>query len=222
MPKETFNNLQPDKRERLLSIALEEFGANPYKNASVNRIVRAADIAKGSLYQYFDNKKGLYRYLIEIAAQAKFRYISEHIPAEAEDFFAILKEMLYAGAMFDIHCPKYSRLLLNVTYENYDPEVKDIADNLRSLSHEYIRKCVFSGQVREQVRRDADTDLLVFILHTLVDLDSYFKSVYHFSLKELVHAGITEYPIGEEELKRLADQVVDILANGLNPPPVNF
>lgn len=211
MPKETFYNLPPDKRERLVSMALEEFGAHPYKNASLNRIVEAAGIAKGSLYQYFCNKKDLYQYLIEIAAQTKFAWITEHIPHNGSDFFTVLKEMLFAGAMFDRHCPKHSRLLLNAAYEIYDPDVKEIAAHLRSLSYESIRKIVFSGQVREQVRRDADTDLLVFML----------ISVYHFPLKELVNAGITEYPVGDDELRGLADQVVDILANGLHAPADN-
>ena len=57
MPKQTFFNLPEDKRENLINIAIEEFAENDYQTASISRIVANAGIAKGSFYQYFENKE---------------------------------------------------------------------------------------------------------------------------------------------------------------------
>jgi TetR/AcrR family transcriptional regulator len=65
MPKPTFFNLTDDKRQRLIDLAIEEFAENDYDLASISKIVAQAGIAKGSFYQYFEDKKDLYQYLLE-------------------------------------------------------------------------------------------------------------------------------------------------------------
>ena len=47
----------------MLTAALTEFADQGYQAASLNRMVAQAGIAKGSLYQYFPNKEGIFAYL---------------------------------------------------------------------------------------------------------------------------------------------------------------
>lgn len=65
MPSTTFFNLPDGKRERLLAAARAEFARVPYEDASVNRIIQAAGIPRGSFYMYFTDKEDLFRYLME-------------------------------------------------------------------------------------------------------------------------------------------------------------
>ena len=65
MPSTTFFNLPEEKRERLLAAARAEFARTSYGEASVNRIIRAAGIPRGSFYMYFTDKGELFRYLME-------------------------------------------------------------------------------------------------------------------------------------------------------------
>ena len=65
MPTTTFFNLPEEKRERLLAAARAEFARTSYGEASVNRIIRAAGIPRGSFYMYFTDKGELFRYLME-------------------------------------------------------------------------------------------------------------------------------------------------------------
>ncbi|MCB0240988.1 MAG: TetR/AcrR family transcriptional regulator, partial [Anaerolineae bacterium] len=76
MPKETFFNLPDDKRSLICDVAIEEFTEYLYDQASVNRIVAKAGIAKGSFYQYFEDKKDLYMYVLQVIAEKKLEYIS--------------------------------------------------------------------------------------------------------------------------------------------------
>lgn len=64
MPTKTFFNLPEEKRERLLAAAGAEFTRQPYGDVSINRIIRGADIPRGSFYQYFEDKLDLFRYLL--------------------------------------------------------------------------------------------------------------------------------------------------------------
>lgn len=67
MPKTTFLNLPAEKRDTFLSLALEEFATHDYAGASVSKLVGRAGIAKGSLYQYFEDKADLFVFLVEHA-----------------------------------------------------------------------------------------------------------------------------------------------------------
>ena len=65
MPTETFFRLPEAKRETLLSCARQEFARVPYPDASINRIIHAAGIPRGSFYMYFADKADLFLHLMD-------------------------------------------------------------------------------------------------------------------------------------------------------------
>lgn len=65
MPKQTFFNLQQDKRKKLIESAEIEFTRVPLFEASIANIIKMAGISRGSFYQYFEDKDDLYFYLLE-------------------------------------------------------------------------------------------------------------------------------------------------------------
>ena len=64
MCKETFLRLPEEKRARVLNAAWDEFTTVSFAKASVNRIIRAAGIPRGSFYQYFEDKSDLFHDLM--------------------------------------------------------------------------------------------------------------------------------------------------------------
>ena len=65
MPTGTFFRLPEEKRSRLMEVAWEEFSNTPYAKVSINRIIQAAQIPRGSFYQYFADKEELFLYMVE-------------------------------------------------------------------------------------------------------------------------------------------------------------
>ena len=55
--KPTFLNIPPEKREKILAVAVNEFAYNGFENANINVIAKKAEVSVGSLYKYFDTKK---------------------------------------------------------------------------------------------------------------------------------------------------------------------
>lgn len=64
MPTGTFFRLPEEKRMRLMESAWEEFTHISYADVSINKIIQAAGIPRGSFYQYFDGKEDLFFYLL--------------------------------------------------------------------------------------------------------------------------------------------------------------
>ena len=59
MPTPRYENLPQEKKERLISAALNEFRQYPYHESSINRIIHSCGISRGSFYTYFSNKTDL-------------------------------------------------------------------------------------------------------------------------------------------------------------------
>ncbi|MBQ9648262.1 MAG: TetR/AcrR family transcriptional regulator [Oscillospiraceae bacterium] len=72
MPTQTFFRLPEEKRERLIAAAWEEFSTTRFSAASINRIVRDAQIPRGSFYQYFEDKEDLFIYLFGSVREEAF------------------------------------------------------------------------------------------------------------------------------------------------------
>ncbi|MBN2874677.1 MAG: TetR/AcrR family transcriptional regulator [Spirochaetales bacterium] len=59
----SFRQLPAERQKAILSAAQDEFSARGFALASTNAIVQACGIAKGSLFNYFKDKEGLFLYL---------------------------------------------------------------------------------------------------------------------------------------------------------------
>ena len=77
--KQAYFHLSPEKQESILGAALDEFGTNDYAAASLDRIVRAAGISKGGLYEYIASKEELYIYCMERTWADLYRHIRTQI-----------------------------------------------------------------------------------------------------------------------------------------------
>ena len=75
MPKNTFLNLEEEKRNNITTSAIREFSAKGYEKGNVAAIAKNAGISKGSMYQYFNDKKDIYLYCIEKAYEISLEYI---------------------------------------------------------------------------------------------------------------------------------------------------
>jgi AcrR family transcriptional regulator len=64
MPKKEFFNLDISKQQIIVDAARKEFTSMLYEDASINMIVKEANISRGSFYCYFENKKDIYLYIM--------------------------------------------------------------------------------------------------------------------------------------------------------------
>ena len=87
MPTSTFFNLRPEKQERLLTAAAREFAAQPFHEASINSMIRAAGIPRGSFYMYFRDKEELFQYLVRESTEPLLLAFRELLTRSGSDLF---------------------------------------------------------------------------------------------------------------------------------------
>ena len=87
MPTSSFFNLRPEKQERLLTAAAREFAAQPFHEASINSMIRAAGIPRGSFYMYFRDKEELFQYLVRESTEPLLLAFRELLTRSGGDLF---------------------------------------------------------------------------------------------------------------------------------------
>ena len=113
MPTKTFLNLSKEKQNRIISAAVKEFSSVPLDKTSINKIIKDADISRGSFYMYFEDKYDLILYLFNTISDY-IDNISKNIELSTsgmlDEYIISMNEILYDFYMQE----KYRRLIFNL------------------------------------------------------------------------------------------------------------
>lgn len=74
-----------ERREQLLSVALDVFARQGYHQASMNAVADAAGITKPVLYQHFNSKRELYLAVVEEAGRRMIDAIADQSLADVDE-----------------------------------------------------------------------------------------------------------------------------------------
>lgn len=204
MPKETYFNLPEEKREKLLRVIIDEFAQHDYKNASVSKICEQAGIAKGSFYQYFTNKKDMYRYLLSHIGESKMAYFAkyQHL-LEQGDTFDFLRAVYAMGVEFTYYNPKLYAIGKMFMHLN-DHQKKDFMGDQSSQSDAYLADMFQKGQAAGVIRDDLDVEFLVRMLTNLSN-----------SVSEYYMLSLDDEAIDKDTFLNAANSMIDLLENGI-------
>ena len=209
MPKETFFNLPEKKREMIENAAIDEFAENGYENASINRIVEACKIAKGSFYQYFEDKKDVLMHLIDITMEKKIEYLSPLLMNSQElGFFELTRELWIGGLRFAGHNKKLA-LLGNEVMKNQNRGMyREIMESKGGTASDFYRHMIISAIVNGELRKDLNVDYISYMFTALsvATIEYYFSNV----LEEDI-----QFSKMDEDMLETVDLFIDLLKNGI-------
>jgi TetR/AcrR family transcriptional regulator len=168
--RSTFLNLPEAKQEKILDAALAEFADRGYEQASVNAMVSASGIAKGSLYQYFKDKRGIFLYIFDFAISRVRRTLMRVKEETADqDFFTRLEQSLLAGVEFIRRHPRIYNVYLKILFDQRVPEREALLKAVRRFAADYLGSLVRQGAARGEIRGDLPAPTVVFLLDALLD-----------------------------------------------------
>lgn len=122
-----FYDLPQEKQDAIINAALHVFAKYDYKKASTDEIVSLAGISKGLLFHYFENKKGLYLFLYQYAADYLVREMrKQHDFSETDYFRIVVNAQMSKLAVLSKH-PDIMLFLVQAYYEE-SPVVKNELD----------------------------------------------------------------------------------------------
>lgn len=215
MPTQTFLDLSNQKRDNLTNLAIAEFARHDYSSASISKIVAQAKIAKGSLYQYFQDKKDLYLYLVELVNQTKIDYLKHaDPPVEGMNFFDYLGWLFRVSARFDFEHPALSQLIYRSQYGSV-PFREEVLQQSTKASLNYIHQLVERGIAQGDINADIAPDFAAYMINTLANgLGGYILERLEIAPQRLAEEG----PIQEIDMaaiNQIFDELIQVLKHGL-------
>lgn len=169
MPKRTFNRLDDDKKERVMRAAIEEFLARGYEAAKIETIAQTAGVAKGSLYQYFDDKKDLFLYSVTWAIEYFMKSIDRQTPLKDMDVYDYFLSSGRERYELMKREPLLAAFSLDVASGKYNSLTREINSEYKRIGEEYELRLIANGKRRGTVRDDLDDKTLLLFFQGVTE-----------------------------------------------------
>jgi AcrR family transcriptional regulator len=198
MPKDTFYNLSDEKKRKIFDAAVQEFSARRFGEASINQIIKAAGIPRGSFYQYFEDKEDLYLYMFAEIGAEKQAVIGqvEALNPEA-DFFEAYQHNMKILLEWSKKKPEYNQLGLLMEMDD-----SEFINKLRGVTNQYF------ARMSELIERDKRRGLIKPETNSEVVVDMIYSINMHY-IKEYYRTGSVE------DMLRKINEVMKTIKDGI-------
>ncbi len=187
------------KKQSIIQAAIEIFSKNNFQNATIVEIAKKANVADGTIYQYFKNKEDLF-FSIPVEKTKEFcKELELHLQGIHGAFNKIRKFIWYYLYFFKMN-PEYARTLMlemrvsksfvkTKSYEAFKPFTNRILEIIKE------------GQKEGIIRKDANIyiirQLILGILEHIVTRwllkgEKYDLMGHYYEVSDLVFHGISD------------------------------
>jgi TetR/AcrR family transcriptional regulator len=182
----TFRRLDPQRQQAVLAAILDEAIEKGPAAINIKQVAERAEVAIGSLYQYFGSREGLLNFAIELCVSYMTDMLEMYKPMLLEMSFAEgLTVYLNTGVEWSQTQMGMVQFLARAAYHG-DPEladrvVKPIGTAMRSIVHAMLAAAVERGEVRADIDLEATTRAVNAALIAVGDsqllpyLNNYFQ-----------------------------------------------
>ena len=163
MDHRRFENLDPERQQRLFDSAAEEFGAKGYDAASLNRILAESGMSKSSLYYYFEDKADLFTTLVERSVAYLFKEIGGFDPQSlsAATYWIELEQLLRRAIALMNRNAWYLKLGRMFYRLRGNPKKGAPTGRAFQAARQWIGVLIARGQTLGVVRSDLPDSLLI-------------------------------------------------------------
>jgi AcrR family transcriptional regulator len=215
VPTATWERLPEARRRAVLDAAEAEFAERGFSGGSLNTIVREAGIAKGSLFQYFEDKADLYAHLAELASVRIRARMEEHISGLdwGGDFFGALGSMMLFWTRYFGEHPGDRAMTAAVNLEPEESTRTAVRVTVNRHYVEVLAPLVATAKADGSLRPDADTDAFLALL--MLILPHLAIAPHHAGLDPVL--GL--FDASREDLRATVARLNDVFRAAFGPRP---
>lgn len=210
MPEKTFLNLPEKKRERVTRVLIKHFARKPYSKVDIEDVAKESRVSKGSMYQYFKDKKDMYFYAIRVAL-GKYLEIVEDVNFENTSFFEYVKKGFEHYWNFLLTDKDACLLIEKSALYDDSPHRKEIEEMYHSKSREILKNIILKNQKAGFIRDDINPEII------MVFIDGASWNLKKALLKIAQEKGVSVHKLSKESIKKAQDEFMRLLKEGIAP-----
>jgi AcrR family transcriptional regulator len=158
MPTKTFYRLRDEKQDAILRAAVHEFVKNGFTRAKISDIAHNAGISKGSVFQYFENKRELFVHCAKWGLDVFMKKLDEQMNIGDMDIYEYFQDNKAKTELVreEGELASFMQVVMN------EPGLLDESmKSMYDLGNIYTKKLIQNGKRKGTVRSDIDDELLL-------------------------------------------------------------
>jgi len=167
VPRPRFHKLPAAQQQAILLVAFDEFATHGFNGASLNRIIDAAGISKGSMYYYFDSKEELYAHVARGELGRLFESAGPFpVPAaqDPEAFWSTLEDYYRRIMAAFAASPQLAALARDWILASASPTLQRAQKDMEGALVPWFEQALAVGQRARAVRKDVPASLLIAVV----------------------------------------------------------
>ncbi|HIY35022.1 MAG TPA: TetR/AcrR family transcriptional regulator [Candidatus Eubacterium faecigallinarum] len=166
--KEAFERADPERKNLILEIGIEEFSSKGYENANINIIAKKVGISIGLMYKYFATKEDLFitclKYGMDILEKALY-----DIMVSDDKLLIKAEKLVRTICMHSKKHSNYIKMYNEICSEKGSLErMRSIAEEIESRRSSIYITSITSALKSGDVRSDLDPKLFALFLDNLL------------------------------------------------------
>jgi AcrR family transcriptional regulator len=205
MVRPRFAKLPPSQQQAILHAALAEFAAYGFHDASLNRVIEAAGISKGSMYYYFDGKEDLYAYVARTELERLFARLGPFpVPSDADPdaFWSTLADYYLRLMTALAASPQLAALIRGWIGASGNQALQQAQKEMEQAVLPWLTKALAAGQRAGAVRTDLPSTLLIAVI---------------LGMGQAMDTWLITEPADQNDLPRLIVTLIDMTRSAVKP-----
>jgi AcrR family transcriptional regulator len=153
----------------LFEAALDVFSTHSFGEASLNDVIKAAGMNKGSFYYRFYDKLDLYLSLFQRLSVEKLELFAQYDDTNTEDdFFASISKKAMLGIRFARKEPRYNALSRRFLTEELSFR-ETVIGVFGGVTENVLLRMVEKGQLKGELRSDISVEMMAEVFAILLE-----------------------------------------------------
>lgn len=216
MAKDTFDKIAPEKKQKILAEASLLFAERGFSGTDVGEVAMRAGIAKGSIYNYFDNKDDLYLTVchaaLDYSRTVVWAKIDENAPVSEQ-----LEELFRNGVLLARQKPQFVALYLNITSAGMNRFAKSLSSEVERVSAQRLKQMLRSGIERDEITSKLDVEAAAFTINSLYIMVLASLVSLHYELRFQEYFPMDEEVAEDDRFDEKVGSVLEVIKGMLEP-----
>ena len=183
---ERLDNITPEKRERVIRVAAEEFARVGYTHANTNIIAKKAGISVGSLFKYFGSKENCFLTVLNDGLHQLENSLST-ILASNEPTLLKIERIVHLVPEYSRTNGEMTRLYFEATHEGESEHIRDFCKRFEGLTAKAYRKLMKDAKAEGILPADADEEIYAFCMDNLFIMLQFSYTCSYFEQRKEIY-----------------------------------
>lgn len=179
-----------NKKDIILMAATKIFAAQGFHQAKIEDIANEAGIGKGTIYQYFDNKKQLFEEMVKEGTRMYLEKSKESLD-EGSDIFEKLRNFLYMHRQL-IYSNKDMATIMITDHTEIGEDTQRFIRGLKGEVFGYLRDVINQAISKGEIREINQNSVVVMFMGMVGKISSQILYNHHYSVDQETIEGMLD------------------------------